>query len=131
MRDEKAGTTLDNWKDDFDWIAAFEYAGPTLNKYGANGSPKVQAVGPCDVSPFTPNDVVEVYKMAEGENDGPSWIMWGQLNDGRHFFLEAGCDYTGWDCQAGGTAYVSTDRNRLVATAMDADARRRFGLETA
>jgi len=130
MRNEKAGTTPDNWKENYDWRKAFEYAGPVVvSEYSSrDGSPDVKAVGECDTSPFTPEDVVKVYAMSEGENDGPSWIMWGKLEDGRYFFLIAGCDYTGWDCQAGGSAFVSKQKGRLVDSAMGADDRQRFGI---
>lgn len=128
MRDEKAGTNETNWRDDYDWQAAFEYAGGTVEGYGGYGQANVTAIGECATSSFGVHDVAEVYKMDEGENDGPPWIMWGLLLDGRHFFLNAGCDYTGWDCQAGGDAWVSAEKDRLVHAAMDIEARRRFGL---
>lgn len=46
---------------------------------------------------FSRDDVKEIHGIEEGENDGPSWIIYGLLKDDRHFYLEAGCDYTGWD----------------------------------
>ncbi len=33
---------------------------------------------------------------------------------GRYFYLAAGCDYTGWDCQASGYVEVSMDLERLI-----------------
>jgi hypothetical protein len=101
---------------DYDWKEAFTYAA------------KPTPVGECDNAPFNENDVAKVHAMSTGENDGPHWIMWGRLKDGRHFFLSAGCDYTGWDCQAGGDAWVSKNKGRLIDAAMDADARTRFGI---
>lgn len=107
---------MSDWKEDYNWREAFAYA----------DAPK--AMGDCDASSFTIDDVVDVHKMDEGENDELDWIIWGSLNDGRHFFLSAGCDYTGWDCQAGGDAWVATDKDRLVHSAMSIEHRRRFGL---
>ena len=118
----------DNWREDYDWEAAFEYAGHPTGHGCGNSSPTITTLGVCDASPFSIQDVAEVYAKDEGENDEASWIMWGRLRDGRHFFLEAGCDYTGWDCQACGHAYVSMTKDRLIHSAMDIGARRRFGL---
>jgi len=56
---------------------------------------------------FTREDVEELFHLVEGENDGPSWVSIGRLKDGRFFSIEAGCDYTGWDCQAGGSCTFS------------------------
>ena len=122
--------TNDDWRSDPDWEAAFEYAGHPTGYGMDNSSPDIIALGECNTAPFSIPDVAEVYKMDEGENDGPDWIMWGKLNDGRHFFLQAGCDYTGWDCQAGGCTYVSMNKDRLIHSAMDIQSRRRFGLHS-
>lgn len=71
----------------YDWQEAFAYASPE----------PVIAGRKMDCSPFTRDDVAAIHGIEEGENDGPSWIIYGLLDDGRWFFLEAGCDYTGWD----------------------------------
>lgn len=71
--------------DDYDWSHVFAYAENAC----------LAAVGP--ISPFTREDVVDVLAAVDGENDGPDWIIVGQLEDGRWFALRAGCDYTGWD----------------------------------
>ena len=119
----------DIWQEDEDWQLAFEYAGGKVDSdYAGFGVANVQAIGECDTSPFGVQDVAKVYKMSAGENDGAAWIMFGRLKDGRHFFLNAGCDYTGWDCQAGGDAWVSTDKERLIHSAMGIEDRRRFRL---
>ena len=82
-------------------------------------------------SGFTAGDVAEITWIDEGENDGPSWIIGGRLHDGRWFFLSAGCDYTGWDCRAGGSAWVAATRADIAAFAMGDDDRRRLGVELA
>lgn len=51
-------------------------------------------------------DVVEIVAESEGEHDERSWVAVGTLKDSRAFLLEASCDYTGWDCQAGGSSVI-------------------------
>ena len=67
---------------------------------------------------FEITDVAEVYGRADGENDGENWIIYGRLKDDRFFFLSAGCDYTGWDCQASGYFDTSDSLEELVRTGM-------------
>ena len=45
---------------------------------------------------FTREDVETVFASEDGENDGDPWRMVGKLKDGRYFYIEASCDYTGW-----------------------------------
>lgn len=49
---------------------------------------------------FVFTDIAEVLAVWEGQNDGDDWRWVLKLNDGRFFFLQGGCDYTGWDCQS-------------------------------
>jgi hypothetical protein len=51
---------------------------------------------PIHLDPFCREDVEEIFGMSEGIPDELPWIIYGRLKDGRYFFLEAGCDYTGW-----------------------------------
>lgn len=67
---------------------------------------------------FTRDDVEGILSSAEGENDGPDWIMVGALKDGRVFFLKAGCDCTGWDCRSGGSFTVASTLEELMATSI-------------
>lgn len=48
------------------------------------------------------DSIVVVHADAEGDNDGPDWLAVVEFSDGRFGFVSAGCDYTGWDCQASG-----------------------------
>lgn len=75
--------TIEEMKEDYDWQEAFAYAG------------------------FTMDDVDSVIASDDGENDGESWIAVFKLKDGAFAYLEAGCDYTGWDCQASGDSWVN------------------------
>ena len=84
--------------DDWDWHQAFGYAGEggaDANSAGSTPSPVKGYDGPN--SGFSRADVDHLILLREGENDGPEWLAAGQLRDGRWFYLEAGCDYTGWD----------------------------------
>ena len=71
---------MDPRLDDYDWCEAFKYA---------NG--------------FNREDVAEIIGMDTGEDDGADWVIACRLVDGRFAMLRAWWDYTGWDCQAGGS----------------------------
>lgn len=58
---------------------------------------------------FSVDDIAEVLAYSyEGEGVGceEGVLFAGQLKDGRFFFIDSSCDYTGWDCQAGAGATV-------------------------
>lgn len=76
---------------------------------------------------WKPEDVVEILAMNEGENDGANWLMVVKLNDGRYSFLSAGCDYTGWDCQAGGSSCEKDTLDELIRFGMGQEDRDRLG----
>jgi len=78
--------------------------------------------------PFTREDVELIFGMSEGENDGPAWLIWGQLKDNRYFYIEAGCDYTGWDCQAGGSCVFSKDLEDMKKFGLTEEGRERLGV---
>ena len=119
--------------DDYDWREAFGYAGEqnTCATEWQSGPCVELALGSTvSMDYFCREDVVVVYYLEEGENDGPSWECIGRLQDGRFFHLEASCDYTGWDRQAGGSATVSHSLDHLLQFGIDNGTRMRFGLET-
>jgi hypothetical protein len=98
-------TTTHDLENSYDWQEAFKYA---------NG--------------FNIGEVAEIRNAIEGENDGDEWIIWGRLNNGRWFYLHAGCDYTGWDCQAGGDSVTAPSEEELIRMGMDFGSRQRFGI---
>lgn len=104
--------------DDYAWEEAFRFANENIGSAGAL----------CDVSAFGREDVVEIIAIEDGENDGASWIGVFRLADGRFAFVDAGCDYTGWECQAGGNAVVSTSLEVLIRFGLGEDARDRLRL---
>ncbi len=73
------------------------------------------------------DDIAEVLASDEGENDGPNWIALLRLKDGRLVAMSAGCDYTGWDCQAGGSSIVGgPDLEAMHRLGLDSDERDRM-----
>lgn len=64
---------------------------------------------------FSRYDVKEILLAREGEPDGIPWIFVGKLYNGQYVHLEAGCDYTGWDCQASNFATVYPDYSSMLA----------------
>lgn len=115
MRDKK-GMFDYEWREDYDWKEAFVF---TSNIRTATG---------CDKASFDIDDVQDVIAADCGENDGDSWMMVGKLKDGRFFFLDAWCDYTGWDCQSGGDAQVANTLENLKRYGMTEEARGRLNL---
>lgn len=75
---------------------------------------------------FSRLDVAEIYGQEDGENDGPEWIIYGRLKDGRYFCARGGCDYTGWDCRASNSGDVAATRNDIVRFGLTQDERNRF-----
>lgn len=135
MRNQTAGEhPLD--PNSYDWRYAFQCCGsvegePENEDYAFN-TPDVRHAHPQDtetsLAPFQRADVEEVRAYEEGENDGPDWLCVGKLKDGRWFCLSAGCDYTGWDCQSGGSATVASDYTTLLAFGITDEQARRLRL---
>lgn len=112
--------------DDYNWAEVFGEG------TGGNCSVIMPHIPPTsDVSPatFSREDVVEICGQEEGENDGPDWIVYGKLSDGRYFVARGGCDYTGWDCQAGNSGDVASTLEDLIRFGMNEDERKRFKVE--
>lgn len=95
--------------DDYNWKEAFEYATPERPLPGD---------GRGAVTSFKREDVVDIIAIREGTRDEESWLLLCQLADGRYGFLSANCDYTGWDCQAGGFAVASFHLERVLKYGM-------------
>lgn len=79
-------------------------------------------------SDFVVEDISTVCHAVCGQNEGDDWICYGVLKDGRWFCMHAGCDYTGWDCQAGGGSSVHATREEMISMGMTREMRQRFKL---
>lgn len=110
---------------DYDWAEVFGEGG------GGNCTPIIPNVTPgSNVSgaTFCREDVAEISGMVEGENDGPDWVVYGRLTDGRWFVARGGCDYTGWDCQAGNGGDVADSKDNIIRFGLGTEERQRFGI---
>jgi hypothetical protein len=85
------------WNVTYDWHQAFEYASVTGEACGEDGPQAVVGDEGVDLAPFDHTNVAEIIGSRQGCNDEESWRCAGRLNDGRWFYLDAWCDYTGWD----------------------------------
>lgn len=105
---------------DYDWSSAWHEGMLDIRRAHPTSTVTLGLLGPEDV------DVV--LSADEGENDGPEWLLYGVAKDGRYFFLSAGCDYTGWDCQAGGTLTVANSAQEMLSFGMTNSDRQRLGV---
>src|SRR5580658_6461771 len=113
--------------DDYNWAEVFGEGG------GGNCAPIKPERAPTDTKTpqvtFSREDVELIAGISEGENDERSWVVYGQLKDGRWFVARGRCDYTGWDCQAGNDGMVASSIEDLQRFCLDADERSRLGVE--
>jgi len=120
--------TPETMAEDYDWKQAFGYGGQpdTHAIYEGPCEPMPCEGSECSLEPVLVENIVEVIQAIEGENDGADWIAVVRLKDGRYAFVQAGCDYTGWDCQAGGQVWVSDSLENLWQFGVTNEARDRF-----
>lgn len=111
--------SLKKMRQDGNWKQAMEVASSAVGAVlGYTGSVEFNGWGEIDT----------VIASDDGCNDGPNWIALFQLHDGRYLFLSAGCDYTGWDCQAGGTIKICRNYNDMIRYGLGDDDRKRLDL---
>ncbi len=55
-----------------------------------------------------------VYFYQEGENDKDDWIFLVKTDDDVYVYLNASCNYTGFDCQGGGEVIYSKEFDRIL-----------------
>lgn len=106
--------------EDWNWSEAFNAARDIMRV-----SPPGSCNGPAS---FDQEDVAAIYHVAEGQNDGDAWRCAGMFADGMFFYLEAWCDYTGWDCRAGGSITFSPTYEDMMRFGLDNRARAVFGI---
>lgn len=108
---------LDEMREDYDWKSALEIAGKPSGIIGYKGSLEFNSW----------SDIQKLIASDSGANDGANWIAIFRLSGGRHAFLCAGCDYTGWDCQAGGSIQIARTLKDLIRFGLSMDDRARLG----
>lgn len=62
----------------------------------------------CNQDIFTLEDVANIHAEVPGHNDEDNWYWIIELKDGRFTLTSAWCDYTGWDCQSGGSSQIAS-----------------------
>lgn len=121
MNKREQKVLIDTICENSDWRHVFSFAN------GTEGSPSVcEGGGRCSRKDFDAEDVTKVLAYDEGENDGPAWIIIVELRDSRFAFITAGCDFTGWECQSSGSAWVSNSLENLWKFGCTGEARGRF-----
>ena len=110
---------------DYDWSEVFGEG------TGGNCNGTIQVVPPgaaVDSSGISREMVAEVIATVNGENDGPDWVGLFRLNDGRYLVAEGGCDYTGWDCQAGNSLCVAGSLDDAIKYGLNPEQQQRLGI---
>lgn len=90
-----------------DWYEAFAYAPEGIDR----------------------EDVSEVIACYDGCSDEENWIGVFKLKNGSYLYLSAGCDYTGWDCQASGVSEIRESLDDLIVSCVGISDRQRLNLE--
>lgn len=73
-------------------------------------------------------DVKRIIGMVDGMNDEESWVGVFELHDGRFVSISAGCDYTGWGCQEGGSSQVAASEEEIIRFGLTDEERERLGI---
>jgi hypothetical protein len=87
------------------------------------------ALNEASVGKVEAKDIAETLFASEGANDEANWLAIVRMADGRFAFISAGCDYTGWDCQASGEIAYADSLADLCRLNMDDQDRRRLGVD--
>jgi len=74
-----------------------------------------------DTAGFRFEDVALVLASVMGENDGPDYYWIIAMKDHTYAYITGGCDYTGWDCQAGGTVTIYPTLRQAIEAAPEKD----------
>lgn len=74
-------------------------------------------------------DIKRVLASSTGRNEELDWIALFELWDGRIGWLEAWCNYTGWESQAKGSSRVHPTLEHAINLCMSPEDRTRLGLE--
>lgn len=117
---DRSAMSLAEFVQDYDWRCAF-------NEANGRWLPRPSMGYTGSLASFDIEDIDAILAMSDGERDGPAWIGAFRLKDGRFLMVRAGCDFTGWDCQASGDSEVADSLENLVRWSMNANERTRLG----
>ena len=126
MRTAYDPTTVPVTLTSFFWCEAFVCGGVDSTSVNADVRTIITATIGDVPEPFGRTDVAFVAASADGENGGPNWVCVGRLIRGDWFTVSAGCGYTGWGCQQGGTAYVYPELDAIVRLGLSDEERGRL-----
>lgn len=125
--------TADRMRENYDWREAWGYGGDietcavTFQGAGPHGNVSACAGSKCSSEPVTVDMISRVIAASDGEHDERDWVAVAELKDGRFAYVESGCDYTGWDCQADGRVWVSHSLENLWFFGLTQQGRERLG----
>ena len=69
----------------------------------------------------------KVYYARPGANDEENWTFLVKHQNGYYVYFDAGCDYTGFDCQGGGTITYSRDSKKMWTLGLTKEMRQNLG----
>ena len=69
------------------------------------------------------NQFEKVYYAKPGSNDEENWTFLVKHKNGNYVFFDAGCDYTGFDCQGGGSITYTLDGKKMWLLGLTDDMR--------
>ena len=117
--------TIDELQASSDWAQVF------ADENAGNVSDTVEPAPPTSaisIAPVHRADVVSVIAAVNGDYDGPDWLGVFLLKDGRYLVASGGCDYTGWDCQAGNALRVCLTMADVLQFGLSDSEKDRLGL---
>lgn len=117
--------TLEELLDDYDWAQVFADENAGNVDSAVEPAPPGSSVSTAEVSR---TDVAEIIAAVNGENDGADWLGLFLLKDGRYLVASGGCDYTGWDCQAGNQLLACATLDDAMQYGLSESERERLGL---
>lgn len=106
--------------DNEDWAEAFDERDRSLSQ-------EIEAYDVSDAQ-FTRSDVAKIFAAVIEygcHNEADCYGLF-QLKDGRYLSVEAWCDTTGWDCQAGTVKTVASSLGTLIEMGVTSAGRRAY-----
>lgn len=110
-----------DWSE-FDYpIHAFHLSYGAWTMQPVPGEPEPDAATRDQLLDYEQFDVA--YFARVGENDGEHWTFLVRHTNGYYVYFDASCDYTGFDCQGGGSIVYSRDSQQMWALGLTQEMR--------